>query len=237
MSAETPAAAKSTPDALAGPIAAHLKPRARGWIHLYAASVAAVAGVALVVASWAVSGRTTGLATLAYTIATVSMFAVSAVYHRVQWGSPTTRMWMRRLDHSMIFIFIAGSYTPLALTAMPGTSGRWICGGVWGGALAGTAVKLFWPTAPRPLGVALYLALGWVAIWFLPTFLHTTGVAVVVLLIVGGAIYSLGAVFYAVRWPDPWPETFGYHEFFHTATAVAAICHYLAIWLVVCCSR
>lgn len=228
MSAETGATA-----APAGIPVGHLKPRARGWIHLYATSVAAVAGATLVAVSWALSGRTAGLATLVYTVATLAMFSVSAVYHRIHWESAAARIWMKRLDHSMIFVFIAGSYTPFALTAMPENTGRLVVSIVWGGALAGTALKLFWPSAPRPLGVALYLLLGWVAVWFCPTILHGAGVAASVLLAVGGVIYSIGGVSYAARWPDPWPTTFGYHEFFHAGTAVAAACHYIAVWLAV----
>ncbi|AZP80581.1 hemolysin III family protein [Mycobacterium avium] len=104
---------------------------------------------------------------------------------------------------------------------------------VWGGALAGIALKVCWPTAPRWLGVPLYLLLGWVAIWYAPTILHQAGVAAMVLLAVGGVLYSVGGIFYALRWPDPWPSTFGYHEFFHALTAIAAILHYIAMWFAV----
>jgi hemolysin III len=204
------------------------KPRLRGWIHLYCAFAAFVAGSALVAVSWAVASKQAGHATLAYTLAIVAMFAVSATYHRVHWG-PAARIWMRRLDHSMIFVFIAGTYTPFARLAMPRSTGHMVLAIVWGGALAGIALTLFWPDAPRWLGVALYLLLGWVAVWYAGMILHNAGVAATVLLAVGGALYSLGGVFYALRWPDPWPATFGYHETFHACTAVAAICHFVAV--------
>ena len=209
------------------------KPRLRGWIHVYCAYVALVAGLALVAVSWAAASPRAGQATLAYTLAIVAMFAVSATYHRVSWGSTAARNWMRRLDHSMIFVFIAGTYTPFAVLKMPPSTGHQVLAIVWGGALAGVALTLFWPNAPRWLGVALYLLLGWVAVSYAGTLLHSTGVAASVLLAVGGALYSVGAVFYAQRWPDPWPATFGYHEIFHACTAVAAICHFVAVCIAV----
>lgn len=140
---------------------------------------------------------------------------------------------MRRLDHSMIFVFIAGTYTPFALLDMPPTIAHQVLAIVWGGALAGVALTLAWPSAPRALGVTLYLLLGWVAVWYAATILSNAGVAAAILLAVGGALYSIGAVFYALRWPDPWPATFGYHEVFHGLTALAAMCHFVAVCLAI----
>lgn len=144
------------------------KPRLRGWIHLYSAVAAFFAGFALVVASWALESKRAGHSTLTYALAIVAMFGVSAIYHRVHWESPVVRKWMRRLDHSMIFVFIAGSYTPFARLVMPRTTGYVVLSVVWGGAVAGILLTMFWPSAPRWLGVALYLVLGWVAIWYTP---------------------------------------------------------------------
>lgn len=208
-------------------------PRLRGWIHLYCAVAAFFGGAALVVMSWAMASNRAGHATLAYALAIVAMFAVSAIYHRVHWQSPAARQWMRRLDHSMIFVLIAGTYTPFARLAMPHSTGLVVLTIVWGGALAGIGLTLFWPSAPRWLGVALYLLLGWVAVWYLGVILHNAGMAATVLLVAGGVLYSIGGVAYGLRRPDPWPMTFGYHEFFHACTAVAAICQYLAIWYAV----
>jgi hemolysin III len=208
-------------------------PRLRGWIHFYCAVAAFFAGSSLVAISWAGASRQAGLATLAYALAIVAMFAISATYHRVRWQSATARQWMRRLDHSMIFVFIAGTYTPFATLAMPRASGHVVMAIVWGGALAGILMTLFWPSAPRLLGVGLYLLLGWVAIWYGATIVHEVGLAAAILLATGGAFYSVGAVIYGFRSPDPWPTTFGYHELFHTCTAVAAICQYIAIWFAV----
>jgi hemolysin III len=210
-----------------------VKPRARGWIHLVSAVVAVLAGAALIAVSWPLAGLTAGLATFIYTGSVVGMFTVSATYHRVNWKTLKARIWMKRLDHSMIFVLIAGTYTPFALLAMPHDEGMVVLYIVWGGAVAGVLLKLCWPTAPRWVGVPLYLVLGWVAAFYIAAILHHAGVAAMVLLAVGGVLYSVGGILYALRWPDPWPTTFGYHEFFHACTAVAAICHYIAIWFAV----
>jgi hemolysin III len=209
------------------------KPRLRGWIHQYCAVVAVVAGTALVAVSWAEASKRAGHSTLTYALTVVALFGVSAVYHRVNWKSVAARQWMRRLDHAMIFLLIAGSYTPIARLALPRPTAYVVMEIVWAGAVAGIALTLFWPNAPRWVGVPLYLLLGWVAVWFAKTIVHEAGWAPTILLAVGGVLYSIGAVFYALRWPDPWPRTFGYHEIFHACTAVAALCHYIAIWFVV----
>ena len=208
------------------------RPRARGWIHLCSAVIATVGGLALVVAGIAASPKAL-VATVVYTVTIVAMFSVSAVYHRKYWHNPDALKWMKRLDHSMIFIFIAGSYTPFALLAMPPSTGALVLTIVWTGAAAGVALKMWWPSAPRWVGVPLYLLLGWVAIWFAGTLLDGAGPIVVFLLVLGGFFYQVGVIFYAFRWPNPWPHTFGYHEFFHAFTAAAAVSHYVAVWFVV----
>jgi hemolysin III len=229
-----PGHAEDLPDAIVDGVVEFLgRPRARGWIHLYSAVVAAIAGAALVSVSWAGDSTRAGLATLVYTATIVAMFSVSATYHRVLWKSPTKRKWMKRLDHSMIFVFIAGSYTPFALLALPQHKGMLLFWIVWGGAAAGVVLKMFWPSAPRWVGVPLYLILGWLAVWFAVPIMEGAGVAALVLLAVGGALYSVGGIFYALKWPNPWPRTFGHHEFFHACTAVAATCHYIAMWFAV----
>jgi hemolysin III len=227
--------AEDFPEAVVDGVAQFLgKPRLRGWIHVYAAVVALIAGAALISVTWGVTGSVrVGLAMTLYTVTIVAMFAVSGAYHRVDWKSDTTRKWMKRLDHSMIFVFIAGSYTPFALLALPEKSGWLLFWIVWGGAIAGVLLKMCWPSAPRWVGVPLYLLLGWVAAFFVVPIMHGAGVAALVLLIVGGALYSIGGVLYGLKWPNPWPTTFGHHEFFHACTAVAAICHYIAMWFAV----
>jgi hemolysin III len=233
-SQSAPSADDDLPQVLADTVTEFLGvPRARGWIHLCSAAVFIVTGAALVPVAWVATSPTAGWATLAYSATIVAMFSVSAVYHRVQWRSRTAEQWMKRADHSLIFVFIAGSYTPFALLAMPASTGRQLLIVVYTGAAAGVALKMLWPSAPRAIGVPLYLLLGWVAIWFAPTLLNGAGVAAVVLLVVGAVLYNVGAILCGLCWPNPWPHTFGYHEFFHAFTAAAAICHFIAICVVV----
>ncbi|MFI6101174.1 hemolysin III family protein [Lentzea sp. NPDC051213] len=208
-----------------------LRPRLRGWLHLWSFIASVATGATLIALAASTVSGTAALATSVYGATVLGLFGVSALYHRVTWKSDRVRTWMKRLDHSMIFVFIAGTYTPFALLAMDSGTGRIVLTVVWIGALAGVTLKLAWPHAPRWLGVPIYIALGWVAVFVLPELLHHAGVAALVLLLVGGLLYTVGAVFYATRWPNPWPQVFGYHEFFHAATVVAAICHYIAIWL------
>jgi hemolysin III len=205
----------------------------RGWLHYWSFYVSLATGGTLVtLAAVTVSGLA-ALATSVYVATVLGLFGVSALYHRHTWVNRRTRVWMKRLDHSMIFLFIAGTYTPFALLAMDHPTGYLVLGVVWGGAVAGVALKLLWPHAPRWLGVPIYIALGYVAVFVLPQLLHHAGVAAVVLLLVGGLLYTIGAIFYATRWPNPWPATFGHHEFFHAATVLAALCHYIAIWFAI----
>ncbi|WP_188939749.1 PAQR family membrane homeostasis protein TrhA [Nakamurella endophytica] len=207
------------------------RPRARGWIHLYSTGVAALMGIALVAVAAGTSGPGAAVACAVYAVTIVGLFGVSATYHRHTWVSVRARTWMKRADHSMIFVFIAGTYSPIAALALPPPTARWVLTVVWAGAVGGVAMKMLFPHAPRWLGVPFYLALGWVAIFVMPDLLHSGGVAAVVLLVAGGMLYTVGAVFYATRRPNPWPLTFGYHECFHAAVSLAAICHCVAIWL------
>ena len=217
---------------IAGPAAQLLKPRMRGWLHFWSFVVSIGSGAVLVAVAAGLVGAAAALATAVYSVTILGLFGVSALYHRHTWRTPGTRAIMKRLDHSMIFLFIAGTYTPVAVLAMdPGTA-RWVLAVVWGGALAGVVLKVAWPHAPSWLAVPVYMALGWVAVFVLPELLQNGGVIAFVLLLAGGALYTAGAVFYATKWPNPWPRTFGYHEFFHAATVLAALCHLVAIWLV-----
>lgn len=209
------------------------RPSARGWIHLVSAGMAAVAGAALVSVAAVKASATAGWATLIYTATIVAMFSVSAAYHRVRWQSRSVEKWMMRADHSMIFVFIAGSYTPFAVLAMPRGAGTQLLTIVYAGAAAGVALKMLWPSAPRRLGVPLYLVLGYVAVCFAGTLLDGVGAVAGTLLVAGAALYNVGAVLYGFGWPNPWPRTFGYHEFFHAFTVAAAACHYAAIWIIV----
>lgn len=194
--------------------------------------MAIVAGATLVtLAATTVSGQA-GAACAIYAATVLGLFGTSALYHRRIWQRPRSRMLMKRLDHSMIFLFIAGTYTPFTLLAMPPATGTVVLAVVWGGALGGVALKMAWPSAPRWLSVPFYLAVGWVAVFVLPDLRHHAGLAGLVLLLAGGLLYTVGALGYASQRPRGWPATFGYHEFFHTSVTLAAACHYIAIWLV-----
>jgi hemolysin III len=210
----------------------YVRPRLRGWIHFWSAYVAAVVGVTLVVVAATTVSAAAAVSCAVYAATVVGLFSISATYHRHTWTSVRARTWMKRADHSMIFVFIAGTYTPYAVLALEQPARTVVLAVVWAGAAGGVALKMLWPSAPRWLGVPIYLALGWVAIFVMPGLLHGGGVAALVMIIVGGVLYSVGAVFYATRRPRGWPATFGYHEFFHACVTAAAICHCIGIWLV-----
>jgi hemolysin III len=205
------------------------KPRMRGWLHAYAFGVAVVCGIVLCSLAATRPGWSPLVSCLVYSITVCALFGTSALYHRRVWSERWYKI-MRRLDHSMIFVFIAGTYTPFSVLLLPRQLATIILAVVWGGAVAGVVMKMVYPHGQRWLSAPLYLALGWVAIAVLPDILHRGGVATLVLLACGGAAYSVGAVFYALRRPNPWPTVFGHHEFFHACTLVAAICHHIAIY-------
>ena len=205
------------------------KPRLRGRLHQYAFFVALVCGIVLCSIALSRPGVAPFLSCLVYSITVCGLFGISALYHRRVWSERGYQV-MRRLDHSMIFIFIAGTYTPFCVELLPARKATLILSLIWAGALGGVALKVIWPHLPRWAGAPLYLGLGWGAVAILPDVLHKGGVAALVLLMAGGLIYSAGAVFYALRRPNPWPTVFGHHEFFHACTLVAAISHHIAIY-------
>jgi hemolysin III len=211
---------------------ADLKPRLRGWLHTYAAAISIASGASLVAVAAALKGAGAAAPTAVYAATVTLLFGTSALYHRRTW-SPRAHAMMKRLDHSMIFVFIAGTYTPIATLALARGPAVAVLVAVWTGALFGVALKTSWPGAPRWLSVPCYLALGWVAVFVLPEVLQNAGVAALVLICAGGIVYTIGGVVYAVRRPEPFPGIFGFHEVFHACTLIAAICHYIAIWLVV----
>src|SRR3954454_8065960 len=175
-----------------GPSVGHaVKPRLRGVLHQWAFFVSLIAGAVLVIV--APAGRAT-LATGSYAVTVAGLFGVSAVYHRVNWVSATTRRWMRRLDHSMIFLLIAGTYTPFALLVLDGTIATAILVAVWGGALAGIVLNLVWIDAPKWVTAVVYVALGWVAVAAFPELFDELGVTPTMLVAAGGVLYTLGAV-------------------------------------------
>jgi hemolysin III len=202
-----------------------VKPRLRGVLHAYAFFVSVGCGVALILA--ASDGRAR-MAAAIYAVAVSALLGTSALYHTITWR-PRARRWMRRLDHSMIFVLIAGTYTPVALLALKGSLASTILVVLWAGAIGGVAFKLIWIDAPKWLLAAVYVALGLVTaavMGQLPAAIGWLGVAG---LATGGLLYVIGALVYASGRPNPWPKVFGYHEVFHVLVVAAAALHYAVI--------
>lgn len=211
----------------AGGPAEPVKPRWRGVLHTWAFAVSFATGAALVAAAPDPLAR---LGAAIYAVATLGLFGTSALYHRRTW-SPGARAVLKRLDHSMIFLFIAGTFTPFILLLLRGVDRLVVLVVVWAGAAIGIALRMIWLRAPRWVVVPPYLGLGWVAIAVLPEVLLRGGVTPLVLTCVGGVLYSWGAVVYASLRPDPRPAVFGYHEVFHLLTVLATLCCYVAVFL------
>ena len=208
---------------LARGVAAEVKPRLRGWLHAGITPLTLAAGIVLIALSPTVTTRI-GSAVFAGTA--LLLFAVSAVYHRFDWGPRATAV-LRRIDHSNIFLLIAGSYTPFALILLPRPQSTALLAIVWTGAVLGVVFRVFWSHAPRLLYTPIYVALGWVAIFY-ADHLGSGGPAVTTLLVTGGVLYTLGGLVYGLKKPDPFPTWFGFHEVFHLLTIAAFVCHYVA---------
>jgi hemolysin III len=204
-----------------------VKPRLRGVFHQYAFFVSLATGALLVLL--AATARASVAAAI-YAASVSALFGVSALYHRVTWNGPARRR-MRRLDHAMIFLLIAGTYTPVGLLVLKGSLATVVLAVVWGGAVAGIVLELVWTQAPRWLGGTVYLALGWVAVVAMPQLFARLGMAGGLLIVAGGLIYSAGAAVYGLRRPDPVPAVFGYHEVFHLLVIAGVVAHFLAISL------
>jgi hemolysin III len=202
------------------------KPRLRGVSHQWAFFVSLVTGGALVIA--APDGRSR-LAAGIYAVTVAGLFGTSALYHRITWASQAARRWMRRLDHSMIFLLIAGTYTPFGLLVLDGTLGTVVLALVWGGAAAGILLNLVWVDAPKPVTAIVYVILGWVAVAAFPDLIDELGITATAMVGLGGILYTLGAVVYALRRPDPAPAVFGYHEIFHALVIAAAAIQYAVV--------
>ena len=204
-----------------------LKPTWRGWIHAGTFPVAVAAGIVLIVLA---EGPAAKWAAAVFMATSVLLFGNSALYHRFNWR-PTTKAVLKRIDHANIMLLIAGTYTPIAVLALPPQKGLLLLALVWSGALLGILFRVFWINAPRWLYVALYLLLGWAAVMYLVDLLQAS-VAMMVLVIVGGLLYTGGAVCYALKKPNPWPGHFGFHEIFHVCTVLAFLCHWTACLLI-----
>jgi hemolysin III len=203
-----------------------VKPKLRGVFHQWAFVASLIAGAVLV---WIASTGEGRLAAGIYALSLSALLGTSAVYHRVDWKRPSSRRWMRRLDHSMIFFLIAGTITPFALLVMEGPFATALLIAVWAAAIAGAIVELIWVDAPKWVSVIVYLAVGWVGALGFPSIAIEAGVGAGVLIAVGGILYTAGAVVYARQRPDPNPVVFGYHEIFHVLVVAAAAAHFAAI--------
>lgn len=205
-------------------------PSLRGVFHLYAFFAALAGGITLVALA---EGARARFAVAVYAFALAAMFGASALYHRAPWRSARARAWARRVDHSMIFLFIAGTYTPFALLAFTGVVPAVVLACVWGGAALGVVLNVSWIDAPKWVTAPVYLLVGWVGVVAAPQLFTEVDVASAVLVVVGGVLYTLGAVAYATHWPDPFPDTFGFHEVFHVLVVAAAAAQFVAVSLVV----
>lgn len=208
-----------------------LKPRLRGVSHQWAFFVSLALGAALVLT--APAGQATASAAI-YATCVAILFGTSALYHRINWRTESARRWMRRLDHSAIFLLIAGSYTPFATLVLDGRLADIVLVVVWTGAVGGIILKLVWIDAPKWLAALTYVLLGWVAIAVMPDMTSNLGVTATVMVAFGGLLYTAGAVVYAVKRPDPSPTVFGYHEVFHLLVILAAALQYavIAFWVI-----
>jgi hemolysin III len=204
--------------------AGDVRPTWRGWIHAGTFPVAVAAGIVLVVLA---DGTVASWASAVFAMSSLLLFGMSALYHRFDW-SPRAKVLLKRFDHSNIFLLIAGSYTPIALLALPPSKGLLLLAAVWVGALIGIGFRVFWIGAPRWLYVALYIALGWAAMAYIVD-IFAASPETMTLVVVGGLLYTGGAVMYALKRPNPWPGHFGFHELFHVCTVLAFLCHWVAI--------
>ncbi|WP_404433686.1 hemolysin III family protein [Microbacterium lacus] len=204
-----------------------IRPTWRGWLHAAIFPVAIVAGIILIVVA---EGAAAKWSAAVFMASSLLLFGNSALYHRFDW-TPRTKAILKRIDHANIVILIAGTYTPLAVLALPPDQGTLLLVLVWSGALAGILFRIFWIDAPRWLYVALYLVLGWAAVMYMPQ-LFQANPTMMILVIIGGLLYTVGAVAYALKKPNPWPGHFGFHEIFHLCTVLAFLCHWTACLLV-----
>lgn len=204
-----------------------VKPKLRGWLHAGTFPIAVVAGLTLIIVAPTTDVR---VSASIYTATAALLFGVSAIYHRGRWSERTQKV-LKRLDHANIFLIIAGTYTPFAILLLPPGQAALLLTLVWVGALLGVAFRVLWVGAPRWLYVPLYLAMGWAAVFWLPQFATHGGAAVVTLIIVGGLAYTIGAVVYGVKRPNPSPRWFGFHEVFHSFTLAGFASHHVGIWL------
>ena len=203
------------------------RPSWRGWIHTGVLPFVVAAGIILIIFSDGWQAKT---AAAVYFASSLLLFGNSALYHRFKWR-PLIKVILKRIDHSNIFLLIAGTYTPMAVGALSSDKGFWLLVSVWSIAALGIGFRIFWINAPRWLYVPIYLAMGWIAVFFVRDFFETNWV-MMTLVIAGGLMYSVGAVIYGLKKPNPFPKHFGFHEIFHALTVTAFFCHWSAALII-----
>jgi hemolysin III len=209
-------------------VLAVVKPRLRGWLHAGMAPIALAAGIVLISLAATPAGVVGGAI---FVTASVLLFGTSGLYHRGTWSTRSQAI-LRRMDHSNIYVFIAATYTPLALILLDGTSRVILLVLIWSAAIGGLVFRLLWLSVPRWLYTMLYIVMGWTALGWLGAFYRAAGLPVVLLILAGGICYTLGAIVYARKRPDPSPTWFGYHEIFHVGTIAGFVCHSVAIFII-----
>jgi len=210
-------------------LVAAVKPRLRGWLHLGMFPVALIGGMILIVLAESGPVRTSAAV---FTASAALLFGVSAVYHRGTWG-PKMSALLKRFDHSNIYLIIAGTYTPFAVTLLPDDDARLLLTVIWGAAIAGVVFRVAWTSAPRWLYTALYIALGWAAVFYVVPFWRSGGPLVGSLIALGGLLYTAGGIVYGAKRPNPSPRWFGFHEVFHAFTLGGFTAHFAAVALAI----
>lgn len=216
-----------TPSGIPRPVFGTERTRWRGTLHAWTTPLSIIMGLLLVLLA---NGTAAEWTAAVFALTSILLFGTSAIYHRGNWSARQTA-WLRRADHANIFLLIAGTYTPVAGLILPLKQAIIVLSIIWAGALLGVLVRTLWPGAPRWLSVSLYILLGWGAVMYLPAFFAASP-AVMILIIIGGLFYTVGAVFYALKRPNPLPTVFGFHELFHACTVLAYLCHWTAVLLV-----
>lgn len=204
-----------------------IKPTWRGWIHAGVLPIVIAAGIVLIVLADGVAAKVTGAVFYA---SSILLFGNSALYHRFNW-KPKTKLALKRIDHANIFLLIAGSYTPITWLALERDKAILLLAIIWGTAVLGIGFRIFWISAPRWLYVPIYVGMGWGAMAFIADFMNANA-AMMILILVGGLCYTVGAVVYGLKKPNPFPGKFGFHEIFHTFTVLAFMCHWTGILLI-----
>jgi hemolysin III len=209
------------------PVVQEEKPTLRGWLHAGILPIVIAGGILLIVLG---NGAAAKVAGSIFFASSFLLFGNSALYHRFNW-KPRTKLILKRIDHANIFLLIAGSYTPITMLALPFEKGLWLLVAIWAMTVLGIGFRIFWIGAPRWLYVPIYIGMGWGAIVYVQDFM-AANLPMMVLILAGGLAYTIGALVYGFKWPNPSKKHFGFHEIFHALTVAAFGCHWTAALLI-----